>query len=290
MRFTVRRLASAEVSSCCHRPSGGDVACSVHVGVARRRAAGFALENRLALAVFGSDVPARGASLRRVRGRHVLDATESVVLQTRSEQSPTASSDSSVQTAFLSYPHTRLRNRSPCTAGHRTHVEEAHPADLGYPYPTEPAVQPLDVMRFDRYLSESLMYTGFAPRRAAVRSAEKVTHRLGEVPQRLLLHRLRAGRQPVVLGAGRGQLSTLFAIAGRAATRLPVPLLLDGQVPHIPGVATMLRQHSPLLSGRKPPVTRHASNLAGTTDKLSKGEAALPPPTKARGFHAATTR
>jgi hypothetical protein len=69
-----------------------------------------------------------------------------------------------------------------------------------------------------------------------------------------------------------------------------MPLLLDGQVPHIPGMATMLRQHSPLLSGRKPPVTRHASNLAGTTDKLSKGEAALPPPTKGRGFHAATTR
>jgi hypothetical protein len=100
---------------------------------------------------------------------------------------------------------------------------------------------------------------------------------------------LRPGRQPVVLGTGRGQLSTLLAIAGRAATGLPVPLL-HGQVPHIPGVATMLRQHSPLLSGRKPPVTRHASNLAGTTDKLSKGEAALPPPTKARGFHAATTR
>jgi hypothetical protein len=100
---------------------------------------------------------------------------------------------------------------------------------------------------------------------------------------------LRAGRQPVVLGTGRGQLSTLLAIAGRAATGLPVPLL-HGQVPHIPGMATMLRQHSPLLSGRKPRVTRHASNLAGTTDKLSKGEAALPPPTKARGFHAATTR
>ena len=290
MRFTVRRLASAEVSSCCHRPSGGDVACSVHVGVARRRAAGFALENRLALAIFGSDVPARGASLRRVRGRHVLDATESVVLQTRSEQSPTASSDSSVQTAFLSYPHTRLRHRSPCTAGHRTHVEEAHPADLGHPHLSEPAIQTLDMMRFHRDLPESLMHTGFAPPRSAVRSAEKVAHRVGEVPQRLLLHRLRPGRQPVVLGAGRGQLSTLLAVAGCAATGLPVPLLLDGQVPHIPGVATMLRQHSPLLSGRKPPVTRHASNLAGTTDKLSKGEAALPPPTKGRGFHAATTR
>ena len=290
MRFTVRRLASAEVSPCCHRPSGGDVACSVYVGVARRRGAGFALENRLALAVLARDMPARGASLRRVRGRDLLDATENLVLHTLSEQTPTASSDSSVQTVFLSYPHTRLRHRSPCTAGHRTHVEEAHPADLGHPHPTEPVIQTLDMMRFHRDLPESLMHTGFPPRRAAVGSAEKVAHRLGEVPQRLLLHGLRAGRQPVVLGTGRGQVSTLLAIAGRAATELPMPLLLDGQVPHIPGMATMLRQHSPLLSGRKQPVTRHARNLAGTTDKLPKGEAALPPPTKARGFHAATTR
>jgi hypothetical protein len=34
LRFTVRRPASAEVSPCCHRPSGGDVAWRVHVDVA----------------------------------------------------------------------------------------------------------------------------------------------------------------------------------------------------------------------------------------------------------------
>jgi hypothetical protein len=54
---------------------------------------------------------------------------------------------------------------------------EAHPADFGHPHPAEPAVQPLDVMWFDRYLSESLVHPGFAPRRAAMRSAEKVVHR-----------------------------------------------------------------------------------------------------------------
>ena len=101
MRFTVRRPASAEVSPCCHRPSGGDVACSVHVGVARPGGAGFALENRLALAVFGCDVPARGASLRRVRGRDLLDPTRSLVLQTRGEQTPSASADAPVETALL---------------------------------------------------------------------------------------------------------------------------------------------------------------------------------------------
>ena len=67
---------------------------------------------------------------------------------------------------------------------------KAHPANLGHPHASEPAIKALDVMRFDRDLPEPLMYTGFAPRRAAVRSAEEVAHRLGEIPQRLLLHGL----------------------------------------------------------------------------------------------------
>ena len=106
-------------------------------------------------------------------------------------------------------------------------------------------------MRFDPDLPEPLMYTGFAPRRAAVGSAEKVAHRLGEVPQSLLLHSLGPRRQPIVLGAGRGQLGALLDIAGGAAFGSPVLLLLDRQVPHIPGMAAMLSQHRRLLSGRK---------------------------------------
>jgi hypothetical protein len=421
LRFTVRRPASAEVSPCCHRPSGGDVACSVHVGVARTCGAGLALENRLALAVSGRDVPTCRASLRRVSGRDLFDPTASLVLQTRREQTPSASADSMVQTALLCDSLAGLLDGATCTAGHGAHVKgldadpieaprdvsaglfdpvlasvglpclqlrdrqlgagspvgaalsagqallqhlqplrltrgktgcvqqlpgrqcrrhsnttvdthhapvtrtgdrirgvgernmpaastitgdpvglhplwdrpreaKPHPADLGHPYPTEPAVQTLDVMRFDRDLTESLVHTGFAPRRTAVRSAEKVAHRLGEIPQRLLLHGLRPGRQPVVLGAGRGQLSTLLVVAGRATPGLPVPLLLDGQVPHIPGMATMLRQHRLLLSGRKQTVARHASNVTATTDKSPKEEAALPPPAKARGSHAATNQ
>jgi hypothetical protein len=132
------------------------------------------------------------------------------------------------------------------------------------------------------------MHTGFAPRRAAVRSAEKVAHRLGEVPQRLLLHGLRAGRQPIVLGAGRGQLSALLLEAGRVPPRLPVLVLLDGQVPHVPGVTAMLSQHRRLLGGRKQPKSRHASNVATSTDKSPKGAAFAPGYTL--GFRAATTR
>jgi hypothetical protein len=49
LRFTVRRPPAGEVSPCGHRPSAGDVACSVVVGVAPSGSAGFALEDRLAL-------------------------------------------------------------------------------------------------------------------------------------------------------------------------------------------------------------------------------------------------
>ncbi len=421
MRFAVRRPADAEVSPRCHRPSGGDVACSVHVGVARPCVADFALENRLALAVLGCDVPARGAPLRRVRGRDLLDPTVSLVLQACGEQTPTACADSPVQSTFLRNVHTRFCRSSSRATGHHAHVKrlntdriepsrdvsghffrpvlasvsltrfqlrnrqlrassparaafgagkpllqqlqplslteaqtrdtqqftgrqggrhdnttidtnhtavtrtsngirnvcktdmpapspipcdpvgvnalrnrpreaKPYPTHLGHPHSTEPAVQTLDVMRLNPDLSESFAHTGFAPRRAAVRPLEKLAHGLGEIPQRLLLHGLRAGRQPVALGASRGQLSTLLVVAGRLTTWLPMLLLLDGQVPHIPGVPTVFRQHRGLLSGRTQPISRHAGKITTTTDKLPKGEATLPPPAESRGIYAANHR
>src|SRR5258708_26476157 len=99
LRFTVRRPPSGEVSPCCHRPSGGDVACTVDVGVAPSSSAGFALEDRLALAVSGCDMLARGASLRRVRSRDLLDPAQSLVLQTRDQLTPANSADRAVEPA-----------------------------------------------------------------------------------------------------------------------------------------------------------------------------------------------
>ena len=127
MRFTVRRPPTGEVSPCCHRPSGGDVACSVDVGVAPASSAGFALEDRLALAVPGSDVPARGASLRRIRGRDLLDPAESLVLQTRGEQPPAASADRAVEPTLLGNTHTGLLDGAARGAGHRPHVKGFDP-------------------------------------------------------------------------------------------------------------------------------------------------------------------
>ncbi len=123
MRFTVRRPPSGEVSPCGHRPSGGDVACSVDVGVAPSGGAGFALEDRLALAVSGCDVPACGATLRRVRGRDLLDPAESLVLQTRDELTPATSADRAVEPTLLGDSRARLLDGAARGTGHRPHVK-----------------------------------------------------------------------------------------------------------------------------------------------------------------------
>src|SRR6266567_9195208 len=93
---------------------------------------------------------------------------------------------------------------------------------------------------------------GLAPGRPPCRvmRMEERGRRLGEIPQRLLLDHLAACGQPVMLGAGSGELPTLLQVAGRAlAARMPVRVLLDGQVPHVPGVSAVLPEHR-LLGGR----------------------------------------
>ena len=116
------------------------------------------------------------------------------------------------------------------------------------------------------------MLAALAPRRATVGAAEKVAHRLGEVAQRLLLHSLRPGCQPVIFGAGRRQLGTLLVVPGRLATRLPVLVLLHGKIPHKPGMATVFGQYRRLLKARKQPKPAHINNLGTTTtDNRSKG-------------------
>ena len=114
------------------------------------------------------------------------------------------------------------------------------------------------------------MLAGLAPRRATVGAAKKFAHRLGEVPQRLLLHGLRPGCQPVVFGADRRQLGTLLVVFGCFSTWLPVLLLLYGKIPHKPGMATVLGQACRLLRTRKQPKPAHINNLGRTTDNLPK--------------------
>ncbi|AFV14829.1 hypothetical protein OEM_p100840 (plasmid) [Mycobacterium intracellulare subsp. yongonense 05-1390] len=162
--------------------------------------------------------------------------------------------------------------------GDRPRQPESDPADLGHPHPRKPAVEPLDMLGLHADLAKTFVHIGFAPPRAAMRAGEEVAHRLREISQGLLLHGLRARRQPAVFGTRGGQLSALLVIARGATTRPPMQLLLDRQVPHIAGMATMLGQHHRLPGSRKQPIPRHPANLALTTDNPPKGDAAFPPP------------
>jgi hypothetical protein len=410
LRFTVHRPASAEVSPCCHRPSGGDVACGVHVSVARPRTAGAALENRLVLAVFPCDMPAVGASLRRIRCRDEFEPPLGLVLEPGHQQPPPLAADRTVKAPFLRDVGARAVTSPARRAGQSTHVQvldadgveaarhigggllhpvtapicfagaqprnrplrsctpvrsalrpgqallqsaesfgflstkardaqqfpvgqrhryrhtaihthhaaitgsrdrfgdhskgdvpppspiqsdsmglhrvgdsavapEPHPPDLRYPYLPVAAAEPLGVAQFESDLPESFMLAGLTPRRATVGAVEKVAHRLREVPQRSpasgrcpqLLHGLRPSGQPAVFGAGCRQLGTLFVVTRRLAAWLPVLLLLDGKIPHKPGMTTVLGQCCRLPNAGKQPKPAHSNNLGTTTDNPPKG-------------------
>jgi hypothetical protein len=82
-----------------------------------------------------------------------------------------------------------------------------------------------------------------------------------------LLHHLRALPQPIMLRAGGCELSALLKIARRVRpARMPVSVLLDRKVPHVPGVRAMTLQHCLLGGCGKQPVPRHTNTLATATD------------------------
>ncbi len=135
------------------------------------------------------------------------------------------------------------------TLRHRPRQPKPHPSDLGDPNPTEVAVQPHNVTRFNRDLAEPFMHAGFTPCRSAVRAAEKIAHGLIEIQQRLLLNSLTSGSKPRVPGARFRQLRSLLHISGSLATRLPVPLLFHRQIPHVPRIPAVRQQSLFLLRG-----------------------------------------
>jgi hypothetical protein len=395
LRFAVRR--PHVVSLRCHRPSGGDVAGCVDVGIARPRTAGDTLKDRLALAVFGRDVTAGGASLRRVSSWNAFDAASALVVEPGNEAAPSLTSDRAVKAALLRHSNTGLFECPARGAAHRPHVKvldpdgvkpvsqigrglfhpvsapvcfasfkcgdrqlgalsavgvalgsreallqaaysdllagfkargmqqlsgrecrrhrhtaidtdhgaisrsrdrigdmregdmpptgpisgdaiglhargyrpapsESDPPDLGHPHPPVSSVEHFNVLRFEPDLPETFMHKGLAPRWPTVGAAEKVLHGMAEVPQRLLLHRLRPGRQPVIFGADLGQLRRLLVVPRSMPARLPPLLLLDGQIPHVPGVTAMLQQRQLLSICWQQSKPRHGRKLASATD------------------------
>ena len=132
LRFTVRRPPSGEVSrAVTARPAA--MLRAAFTSVLHRRPCRLGTRRRLALAVSGCDVPARGTTLRRIRGRDQLDPGESLVLQTSDQHTPTTTADSAVQPTFLSDSHARLIGGAARRAGHRTNIKGLDPDQVESP-------------------------------------------------------------------------------------------------------------------------------------------------------------
>jgi hypothetical protein len=140
---------------------------------------------------------------------------------------------------------------------------EPHPARFRNAHRPGVPVQTAHAIGFDRNNAKSLIPPGLPPRRPPVRPAEEVSHCLAEVPQRLLLHHLRAVAQPNVLRSGCGELPTMLREAGRTLpARSPVRVLLDCQIPNVSGVRAMPKQDRFLFRSRSQPVSGHANIIA----------------------------
>ena len=122
------------------------------------------------------------------------------------------------------------------------------------------------------------MLTGLAPRRTTVGAVQKVAHRLGEIAQRLLLHRLRSSGQPLVFGARSGQLGALLVVegrGGRAASAAAARRLDSTRTGHDDSARPILPVAQGREADRKTPRT---DNVSATTDNLAeRREAAFLP-------------
>jgi hypothetical protein len=149
----------------------------------------------------------------------------------------------------------------------RTRPTEPDPARLWDPNCTSVAAKATYVSSLHCNDPEALIPNGLAPGGLGVGSSEEVRHRLGEIPQRLLLNHLTAGAEPIKLTAGRGQLSALLQVAGRpTASGPPVRLLLACQVPYISCVRAVFSQLCLLVRRWHQAVAGHANTLSRCSD------------------------
>jgi hypothetical protein len=158
--------------------------------------------------------------------------------------------------------------------GPRTWRHGAGPAEPCPPHLRDPdfarfPVEPTHMRGLERNNSESLVSPCLAPCRPAcrVRRVEEGNHRVGEVPQGLLLNHLGARGQPVILGAEGGELATLHEVARSARpARAPVRMLLHREIPHIPGMRAVISQQRFLSRRGKQAVPGHTNTLATSAD------------------------
>ena len=122
MRFAVHWPGTPVASPRFHDVPRRDVACRVYVSVAGV-SAGNAGETRLALARPRVHVPARRASLARVRGWYLLDPARCLFVHAAHEQAPTGGEDAPVQASLRGDVPAWSSNCSLGRAGHASDVK-----------------------------------------------------------------------------------------------------------------------------------------------------------------------
>ncbi len=290
-RFTVRRPARAEVSPCCHRPSGGDVACRVHVSVARPRAASDALENRLALMVFRRDMPTVGAALRRVRRWDEFQPSRCLMLQPGNQQSPPLAANLTVEAPLLRDLGARAFTTAARRPGHGTHIQildadgveasrqigggllrpvtpairfaGAQPGNrqLGLCMPARPALRP------SHTLLQSAQPRGFL--RAQARNAEQLP-----AGQRNRYRHTAINTNDAAVVGSRDS----FGNGSKSEVPTPRPIQIDSVGLHSVGDVAGPSEPYPtnlrypyLLGVGKQPKPAHINNIGTPTDNLSEG-------------------
>jgi hypothetical protein len=127
---------------------------------------------------------------------------------------------------------------------HITGPPEPHPARLRDAHKADVSVQTAHIAGLYPNDPESFVPPSFPPRRPPARPVEEARHRLREVPQCLLLNHIRASAEPWMLRPNLSELPGLLQVARRApSARSPVRMLLNRQVPHIPGVRTVFKHY-----------------------------------------------
>jgi hypothetical protein len=146
---------------------------------------------------------------------------------------------------------------------------EFDPADFGNPDSTGVLAQPTKMRRLEGNNAKPFVDTSLSPCRPPVGSREVVCHRLAEVPQRLLLNHLRSCTQPVELPSGVGQLPRLREVSRRrSAVRRPMGVLLNGKIPDIASVSTVLQEPICLAWCRLQTEPAHATTVSSVTDSF----------------------
>ena len=148
MRFTVRRPPNGEGSPCRHRPSGGDITCSVHVCIAPASRQASHSKTAWLLRFSGATCPQGGAPSRRERGRELLDPAGTLVLQPRDQRARAAPRGAPIEprspgTARLVGRRSRARSgSSPGRRGLRPGPHRSDATNRWWSSPPSPCADP----------------------------------------------------------------------------------------------------------------------------------------------------